>query len=126
MNNINIKILNLHYDNPNTIHNEDKYYYVGRGKDSIFHNIFSHLKSNLIDEKNMCSSRDEAIKKYEIYFRNKLKSDINFRNKFIEMYQSTQKYNIVYLGCWCNPHPCHASIIKKYMIEFHKKIMNIK
>lgn len=53
-------------------------------------------------------NREDVIKKYKIYFYDKLIKDNNFWRRVWECKGKT-------LGCWCKPQACHGDIIKEYL-----------
>lgn len=59
---------------------------------------------------NKNTTRDECIKQYEIYIRNKIKKE----NLVSELLKLKNKI----LGCWCKPEPCHGDILLKLIQEY--------
>lgn len=64
-------------------------------------------------------TRDEACDLYEIYFNNRIKTDIKFKNLVLQLKGFS-------LGCWCRCYPpcfhpkckslrCHVETIIKYL-----------
>ena len=71
---------------------------VDRG--TIFGNPFDHQKLGI--------TRAECVKRYRVYFFNRIAKDQNFRNQVL-----TLKDKVI--GCWCVPDLCHATIIAEYL-----------
>ena len=69
--------------------------------DSMFANIYKINKNN---------DREDVLKKYEIYLRQKLQNEPEFKYEFLKL-----KNKI--LGCWCKPEKCHGDIIVKILNE---------
>jgi len=67
-------------------------------------------------------SREVVIRKYERLIKSKLYNDEYFREKFIEfrneVLNKVDNGEVVKLGCWCSPKPCHADVIKELIINF--------
>jgi len=97
---------------------ENKKNYGGKGvyigRPSIFGNPFSNKKSGLrvIETK----TAEESVSKYEKYFVQRIKSDPYFRREFIRLVDTYEENDSITLICWCNPHPCHGEILKKYIL----------
>ena len=54
-----------------------------------------------------------AIEMYEKYFDAMYGNDETFTKAFDKIYEAYKSGIDIYLGCWCYPKPCHASIIAK-------------
>ena len=76
-------------------------------KDSIWHNPFK------IDAD---TTRDDAMKKYETYIKNRLKTEPKLVIQLLKLKGKT-------LGCWCHPQKCHGDILIK-MIKHYSKNNN--
>lgn len=64
------------------------------------------------------SLRDEVCKKYEIYFKDKIKNDEVFRKEVWRLINVYRKYGKMRLFCWCAPKRCHSETIKKFIEDF--------
>jgi hypothetical protein len=53
-------------------------------------------------------TREESVREYEKWFKNKMKNDPDFKNAVDELRGKT-------LGCWCKPKKCHGDIILAYL-----------
>lgn len=53
-------------------------------------------------------TREESVEAYREWFKQKLKSDPEFR-------ESVQQLKGETLGCWCKPKKCHGDIILEYL-----------
>lgn len=108
-----IRVINIKGDNDYSC--EDGFFYVGRSRTmkSPLGNPFTHngKRSNLA--KLSFKTREEAIAAYEKYFDMMYGSDDDFTKAFDEIYEFYKSGKDVYLGCFCAPLPCHASIIAK-------------
>lgn len=71
--------------------------YIGRG--TPFGNPY------VIDKEN---DRDEVVRKFRIYFEERLKMDREFRRKVEALKGKT-------LGCHCMPMKCHGDVIIEYL-----------
>ena len=81
------------------VHCKKEKYEVYIGRPSIFGNPYSIGKDG---------TREEVIKKYTIYFYNKIQLDEEFHNAVNELKDKI-------LGCWCKPEDCHGDIIVTYL-----------
>ena len=66
-------------------------------KTSLFHNPFKIDKDN---------TREDVIKKYKKYIKQKIKNDNKFKNELLNLKNKN-------LGCWCHPEPCHGDVLLK-------------
>ena len=55
-------------------------------------------------------TRDDVIREYEVYIREKLKADPTLRNELLKLDGKV-------LGCWCSPEPCHGDVLLKLITE---------
>lgn len=55
-------------------------------------------------------TREESIDSYREWFREKIRSDPEFRASAEELKGET-------LGCWCKPKQCHGDVILEYLRE---------
>lgn len=56
-------------------------------------------------------TREEVVKKYETYMKDKLNKDKQLVNQLKELKGKT-------LGCWCKPDLCHGDILLKLIDEY--------
>lgn len=91
--------------------------YVGRGswkgQRSILGNPFSHRPGTLA--RWVVVNREESVRSYETYARERIKSDPEFRAAILACYGKR-------LGCWCAPLLCHAEIIVQLAEELHREL----
>ena len=58
---------------------------------------------------NCIHARDEAIAEYKKDFDKRMESDLEFKNKVLELKDKT-------LGCFCKPNnACHGDVIAEYL-----------
>ena len=110
---VNVKVAHIRpeYDNlKEWMKGKDHVYIARRGivfiddkrfppKESIFHNPFKI--TGTVD-------RDESMRLFGKYFRDKIKSDPDFKKEVLKLKGKT-------LGCWCKPLKCHGDIIARYV-----------
>lgn len=53
-------------------------------------------------------TREESVEAYREWFKEKIKSDPEFREAVENLKGET-------LGCWCKPKPCHGDVILDYL-----------
>jgi len=119
-----IHIINIKEEDRST---NPGYFYVGRSKNnnSPLGNPFTHNGKRSNIAKLTFKTVDEAIDAYERYFDVMYGNDKAFTNAFDEIYEYYKTGNDVYLGCFCAPGKCHASIIaKKLQQRLIKEKMN--
>ena len=94
---------------------EDGYFYVGRSKynNSPLGNPFTHQGKRINLAKQSFPTVEQAIEAYEMYFDAMYGKDDEFTKAFDEIYDFYKTGKDVYLGCFCAPGKCHASIIAK-------------
>lgn len=116
---VNVKVANIRpgYQSLSNWMNNDNNVYIGRKgvvfinkerfpkEDSIWHNPFK------IDTKD---SRNDVIRKYEIYIKKKLDEEPDLVNKLLKLKGKN-------LGCWCYPLECHGNVLIK-MINYYSMI----
>ncbi len=56
------------------------------------------------------NEREDVIKKYEIYFKNRVNEDLEFRKAVLSLRGKR-------LGCFCSPRHCHGHVIVKWLEE---------
>lgn len=63
-------------------------------------------------------TREEVIDKYKEYFYKELETDPHFK-KHVDFHKTVIRtkrfYKRLVLVCWCDPLPCHGSVIKEYL-----------
>ena len=108
-----IKVINISRDDDCSC--SDGYFYVGRSKTmkSPLANPFTHNGKRSSLAKLSFKTREQAIEAYEKYFDAMYGNDDEFTKAFDEIYEYYKAGNDIYLGCFCAPEPCHASIIAK-------------
>ena len=74
---------------------------AGKGKDGYFGNPFPMFHEN---------GRNIVILKYENWFKERIKSDPEFKAKVLALKGKT-------LGCFCKPKACHGDVIAKWVDE---------
>ena len=58
-------------------------------------------------------SREDVVKRYESYIREKLEKDSDLQKKLLELDGQT-------LGCWCHPEACHGDVLLRLIDEYRK------
>jgi Domain of unknown function (DUF4326) len=98
------------------IENKKAYKGVGVyiGRPSVLGNPFTHLKGKTL-AKFTVATREESVRKYEEYFREKLFTDNTFKKEIESLKKEYLAGNDIHLICWCSPLSCHGDIIKKYL-----------
>jgi Domain of unknown function (DUF4326) len=88
-------------------------FYIGRG--SVLGNKYYHGNSSFNVVK--VESREEAIRLYEVWLRQKIKEkDKDICGELNYILRAARKEN-VQLICYCAPLSCHGDIIKKVIEE---------
>lgn len=89
---------------------------IYRGK-SVLGNPYTHkpLKNTLAIYQ--VKDRDEALKKYDLYFDEEYKTNIEFTKIVDNIYEKYKNGEVIYLECYCSPLPCHGDIIIKKLEE---------
>lgn len=92
--------------------------YVGRGREPVG-STNVHLGNPFTVQQ---YGRDEALNQYKLWLGTE--HSANYRNmldkvkaRLIELETAKQQELSVLLLCWCAPNPCHADIIKDYLLE---------
>ena len=108
-----IHVINIKTDNDYSLN--DGYFYVGRSKTmkSPLGNPFTYNGKRSNIAKLSFKTVEECIAAYEMYFDRMYGTDDDFTKAFDEIYEYYKTGNDVYLGCFCAPRPCHATIIAK-------------
>lgn len=85
-------------------------------KGTILGNPFTHLPPGKSTQAQFfVETRDEAIDKYEEYFKEKIAArDYSFLTELRRLYKMAKKGD-VNLVCYCYPSRCHGEIIKKFI-----------
>ena len=76
--------------------------YIGRkghGQDGYFGNPFKIGEDG---------DREEVIRKYKVWFWNRVNKDEEFRRRVMELKGKK-------LGCFCKPSHCHGDVIKAWL-----------
>jgi len=94
---------------------DEGYFYVGRSKynNSPLGNPFTCKGKRTSLAKLSFPTVEQAIEAYEMYFDAMYGKDEDFTKAFDEIYEYYKTGKDVYLGCFCAPGKCHASIIAK-------------
>lgn len=104
------KVINIK-EVPSNWEMDYRYQYIGRkgkGQDGYWGNPFK-LSDNAI--------RGSSLNKYENYLVNKLKTDERFNQSFYALKGVT-------LVCFCKPEPCHGDVMKKYLDDMPRIMVN--
>ena len=64
------------------------------------------------------AQRDEVCNMYEEYFKNMMKTNMQFLNEVRRLYKLHKQYGQLNLYCWCAPKRCHAETIKKFLEQY--------
>ena len=108
-----VKVKDINVVNKKTHEPTEYDYYIGRP--SPLGNPYTHLKTSKA-AKEVLPTRDEAIKAYESYFYDKIKSsDKEFMDALDEIISIYKEYHQINLVCWCFPKSCHGDYIKKWL-----------
>lgn len=87
-------------------------------------NPYTHIKSKKTLATYVVKNRDEAIALYSYYFDNMLRISPKFRDAWDKLYEAYQKYDIIYIGCYCHRNEnCHGDIIIKKLKQRAMKEM---
>ena len=89
--------------------------YIGRG--SALGNPYTSIKGKKTKAKVVCNSREESIKSFDIYIRQKIsEKDKKICDELNRIYKMVKEGD-VNLVCFCKPKSCHGDIIKKIIEE---------
>ena len=104
-------------------HNGDNAFRVHRGYP--LGNPYTHIKDKTTKAMVIVKTREEAIDRYERYFENSLKLNPEFKEAFEKMVDACMKYDVVYIGCYCNLNEtCHSDyIIMRLKQECRKRMI---
>lgn len=83
---------------------EGRYVYIGRGKDSIWGNPFTHIPTGTLAK--FVVPYDQVLAKYEEYVR----ADERLMQRLGVLRGKV-------LGCFCKPRPCHGDVLAKLVEE---------
>lgn len=97
---------------------EKNNFYIGRP--SILSNPYTHDGKRSSLARLSFKTREEALNAYEMYFHEMMKSNIEFKNAFDEIYEKYKNGENVYLGCFCKPLACHGDFLAK---ELQKRLI---
>ena len=94
---------------------EPGFFYVGRskGNKSPLGNPYTYNGKRTNIAKLTVPTAQMAIEMYDKYFDAMYGNDETFTKAFDKIYEAYKSGIDIYLGCWCYPKPCHASIIAK-------------
>ena len=67
------------------------------------------------------SLRDDALDRYQAYFYERIKKDLEFQNEAEKLLCLYEKHGTLNLFCWCFPKRCHSETIREYIIERTKR-----
>ena len=113
--NVKVKHIRPEYNNLEDWMKDTNNEYIGRGG-VVFINKIRYPSKNSIWSNpykiDINTSREEAIAKYDVYIRNKLKNNI-------ELVEKLKKLKNKRLGCWCYPEACHGNVLMKIIDEYH-------
>ena len=85
---------------------------------SIFGNPYTHIKERKTLAQVVVDSREEAISLYDKYFDKMYERNTDFHNAFDRMYDAYKKFDVLYLGCFCDVNEsCHGDIIAKKLMK---------
>lgn len=62
------------------------------------------------------SKRDEVCDKYNKYFDEKMKTDIDFKNAVYQIHEDSKSSDVI-LGCYCSPARCHCDRILEEVVK---------
>ena len=78
---------------------------------NILGNPFTHIKDRHTKASYIVSTRDEAIRRYSMYFDAMYGSNVEFTKEVDKIYEKYKRGEDVYLECYCKPNSCHGDII---------------
>ena len=82
---------------------------AGKGQDGYFGNPYKIGSiTDMFGETLPVNTREESIKAYEIYFKIRLETDSEFKQRILQLKDKR-------LGCFCHPLPCHGDVIAEYL-----------
>lgn len=82
----------------------NRYVYIGRGKDSVWGNPFTHIPTGTLAK--FVVPYDQVLTEYEGYVRGRL----DLMNRL-----GTLRGKV--LGCFCKPRACHGDVLVKLFEE---------
>lgn len=124
----NIRVLNM-YKIRHSGFKVPNFVYIGRGRDnvpSLLGNPYTHRLLSETTGKYQCSTRDEAIDNYKHYMKVQFLSNVEYRNKILDLVEKYMRGEIINLVCWCSPSRCYGDVIKKYIIDISNDLINKK
>ena len=89
--------------------------YIGRG--SILGNPYTSIKGKKTKAKFFCDSREESIKSFEKYIREKIENKDKVVCEELNRIWKLAKEGEVNLVCFCKPKSCHGDVIKNIIEE---------
>ncbi|MCL1987259.1 MAG: DUF4326 domain-containing protein [Firmicutes bacterium] len=66
--------------------------------------------------------RDEVCNLYHSYFKQRLKSDLDFRNGAFRLVDICRRNGKTNLYCWCSPLKCHAETLAKFACPSGRRV----
>lgn len=81
-----------------------RYVYIGRGKDSVWGNPFTHIPTGTLAQ--FVVPYDRVLAEYESYVRGRL-----------DLMQRLGTLRGKALGCFCKPKACHGDVLVKLFEE---------
>lgn len=88
--------------------------YVGRP--SVLGNRFSHQRTAVPTYR--VASREEAILNYRMWLVERIKvGDLKVCQALEDLRSVLREQGRLTLVCWCYPLPCHADVLKRYLIN---------
>jgi len=66
--------------------------------------------------------REEVIRKYREWLYKRLETDPQVQSAIMDIVRMLDRGELVRLGCWCAPLPCHAEVIKEVVLASWEKI----
>lgn len=80
----------------------------------VLSNPYTHIKGRKTLAKFVVPTREEAIRRYEMYFDIMVKTDKLFKKEWDDLFQKYLKYDTLYIGCYCpKSESCHSDVIIK-------------
>lgn len=102
--------------------------YVGRG--SALENPYTYIIGKSTEVRFVCSSREEAIKRYESYLTNAMteNKDLTYLPLLRLVADIVDKAldGDVFLVCYCKPCSCHGDVIKKVIDKLVNKSRGVE
>ena len=69
-----------------------------------------------------CSSLEECLKLYSLYFDKSIEENPDFKKEWEKLIEAYNKFDEIYLGCYCRlDKPCHTDIIVQKLQQYITK-----